>query len=151
MTWEIWWEFWIKLAEKNQWEDCGTVGRLCCMQKSSTKSFATEWMMFVREFMGQGLRGGQQGNQASHASQLLSRLGLHKKSWGDRARTAEASWPEGHSIPYDIVLSNKYWGKRKEGNDIWCHCVWFPSNVHETEPCFPGNHWTPAGPWEAVN
>ena len=44
-----------------------------------------------------------------------SRLGVHKKLWGDTAGTADPNWPKGYSIPYDfIMLSNKSWAKKKE-------------------------------------
>ena len=36
-----------------------------------------------------------------------TRLGVHKKLGGGTAETADLTWPQGYSIPYDIVLSNK--------------------------------------------
>lgn len=32
---------------------------------------------------------------------------MHKKVRGDAATTADPNWPEGYSISYDVVSSNK--------------------------------------------
>lgn len=52
-------------------------GTMVLYAKEQHKSTVLQ-LMFVREFMGQNLRQGQQGKQASHASLPLSRLGLHQ-------------------------------------------------------------------------
>lgn len=52
--------------KKIVWED-GAV----CERAAQIHSFATEWMTFVREFMGEDLRGGQQGEQAGVAPEVV--------------------------------------------------------------------------------
>ena len=44
-----------------------------------------------------------------------SRLGVHKWLGGDTGRTADPNWPKGCPVPYDIMHSNKPWGKKKGG------------------------------------
>jgi len=75
---------------------------------------------------------------ASHSTPLVSRLGLHKKLTGDTAGTDDPSWPKGYSMAYDVMLTLKREGKKKE--PLWV-----------VEPCFPGDGWTPACRGEAVN
>jgi len=41
------------------------------------------------------------------------RLGFHKKLGGDTAGTADSNWPKGYSIPHDITLNSKSWGKEE--------------------------------------
>ncbi|KAK4826396.1 hypothetical protein QYF61_008067 [Mycteria americana] len=40
-----------------------------------------------------------------------SSLEVHKKLGGDTARTADPSWPQGYSIPYDVTLNKKNVGR----------------------------------------
>ena len=52
-----------------------------------------------------------------------SRLEVHKKLGWDIAETADPNWWKGYSIPYDVMLSNKGWGKagEKRGlSELWC-------------------------------
>lgn len=43
-----------------------------------------------------------------------SRLRVGKKWWVDIVRTADLNWLKRYSILYDIMLSNKNWGGKKE-------------------------------------
>lgn len=52
----------------------------------------------------------------SHIALSVAWMGEHKKLWGDTAGTADHNWPKGCFMPYDIVISNKsYRRKRKDG------------------------------------
>ncbi|KAK4823432.1 hypothetical protein QYF61_002118 [Mycteria americana] len=46
-------------------------------------------------------------------SSQVSRLEVHKKLGGDTAGTADPNWPKGYSIPDDVMLSDKSWGKKR--------------------------------------
>lgn len=37
----------------------------------------------------------------------FEKLGVHRELRGNRARTADLSWPKGYRIQYDIILNNK--------------------------------------------
>jgi len=41
----------------------------------------------------------------SHTAFPVRRLGLRKKLGGKKVRTAAPNWPEGYSIPYDVMLN----------------------------------------------
>jgi len=41
---------------------------------------------------------------------------MHKKFGGDTVGTTDPSWPEGYSIPYDIMLHTKTEGWRLAGS-----------------------------------
>jgi len=46
----------------------------------------------------------------------------------------------------------KLWGSRRKGRDVWSYGVCLPKELlHIREPCFPGDGWTSACWWEAVN
>ena len=47
--------------------------------------------------------------------------GVHKKLGGDTASTGDPSQPGGYSAPYDVVLSNKSWGRKRKGglSELW--------------------------------
>jgi len=42
---------------------------------------------------------------------------VHKKLGGDTAETADCRLSKGYPIAYDVMLSNKSWGKKEEGGD----------------------------------
>lgn len=44
-----------------------------------------------------------------------SRLGVGKKWGGDTTRADDLNQPKGHSIPYDVRLSNKRWERGRKG------------------------------------
>ena len=48
---------------------------------------------------------------------------MHKKLGGDTSGTADPNCPKGYSMPYDVMLSNKSWGKeggRGGCSELWC-------------------------------
>jgi len=63
------------------------------------------------------------------------------------------SWLKGYLIPSDITLSNKNrGGRRRKGRTFEVMVFCLPKqSLHVMEPCFPGDGWTPACRWEAVN
>ena len=92
---------------------------------------------------------------APHTAPSVGSPGVHKKLGGDTARTAGPSWPQGCPTPYDVVLSNKSWGKEEKGGGIQLWCL--PSQVtiaHDQallswkrlNTCLPmgGSEWIPS-------
>ena len=51
---------------------------------------------------------------------------MSKELRGDTAGIADPNWPKGYSVPYDVRLSNKSWGKKKEGGDVQSDGVCLP-------------------------
>ena len=56
---------------------------------------------------------------------------MHKKLGGRTAGTADPNRPKGYHIPYNIMLSNKSWGKKEEGGMLGVMVFVFPSNHYE--------------------
>ena len=57
-------------------------------------------------------------------------------------------------FPYRTVSRSAYkaGGKKEEGGNVQNYSTCLPqSPLHVMEPCFPGDGWTPACPWEALN
>lgn len=76
------------------------------------------------------------------------RAGVHRKLWEGTAGTADPNWPKEYPRPYGIMLSIYSWGK-ETGRGIWTNGVCLPKlPLQVVEPCFPGDGWTPAWPWE---
>lgn len=77
---------------------------------------------------------------SSHPVPAACRLRMHNRFGGITAGISDSNWPEGYSILYVIMLSDKSWGggkKEEEGTFIVTTFV-FPSN-HDTRwsPTFP--------------
>lgn len=56
----------------------------------------------------------------------MSRLRVQKKVEGDTIVTDVPSWPKGYSILYDVMLTNKIWGKARIRWDIHGYGICFP-------------------------
>ena len=88
---------------------------------------------------------------ASPTAPPARRPGVHRGLGGDTARTADPSWPKGHPMPYDAVLSNNSWGEEEEGGTFRVtssafpshHYVWWSSAFLETAEHLPadGRWW----------
>lgn len=72
---------------------------------------------------------------ATHTTLPESRLGIHRKLGWDTGGTAEHNWPKGGYIPYNVILHNKSWGRRRKWGYVQSDGI-FPSN------CYAG--WKPA-------
>lgn len=63
---------------------------------------------------------------------------------GDIARTADTNWLRTYSILYDVMVSNKSWGKGWRCRDICGNGVWLSEQLLcVLQPCCPESGWTP--------
>lgn len=66
----------------------------------------------------------------SLAALPVSRLGVHNKLGGNRARRADPNGSKKYSLPYDTVLSNKGYGEKKERGNIWSDGIVFSKSCY---------------------